>query len=176
MQQIEDKREAFHSMGESGEINQVIAAFVIFRSMEGVLRAKRAFGYSSITKGFFRIFYCCVPEKMQKRKLRGKFLRVEEAVEPDLLIWQNFGVTRAQSCLRVLLYIVYVVIMLGGCFLGVVFLENTLNEADKEIPSIACPQVAVTKELAHADWKNFVGTDLKANGNYHCYCKNVLET
>lgn len=83
------------SKGESGEINQVIAGFVIFRSMEGALRAKYAFGYSWITRGFYKIFYCCVPEKMQKSKLRDKLLKVEEAVEPDLLIWQNFGVTRA---------------------------------------------------------------------------------
>ena len=113
---------------------------------------------------------------MQKRKLRGKLLRVEDAVEPDHLIWQNFGVSRAQSCMRLLLYIFYVVFMLAVCFFGVVIIENIMKEKDKEIPAIACPAEAITKEQAHADWKNFVADDLKANGNYHCFCKKVFET
>jgi hypothetical protein len=130
------KSRYFSNVGLMGLDNQAVCAFVLFRSMEGVERAVSAFDSWSITKVFFSIFTCCISEKRKSKLFKNNWLTVKHSVEPELLIWENFGVTVWSRMIRMLLYIVFVLMMLVVCFYIILFLEQASNNASSEIPDI----------------------------------------
>jgi hypothetical protein len=54
---------------------------------------------------------------------KGRWLKVQNAVEPELLIWENFGVSKISRAFRILFYIIFVFCMLVLCFYIISFLE-----------------------------------------------------
>ena len=76
------------------DTNDVKNAFVVFRSMEGKERLIQAYTQSRVSLCCTACCCCCVDKKTYKRKLfHGKWLKVEQAVEPSLIIWENLGFT-----------------------------------------------------------------------------------
>ena len=63
----------------------------------------------------------------------GKWLNVEQAVEPELLIWENFGVSTSSRFFRLLFYIIFVFAMLVVCIYIISYLENASNDAENEL-------------------------------------------
>lgn len=49
---------------------------------------------------------------------------MEQAVEPELLIWENFGVNIISRMFRALIYIIFVISMLLFCFYVISLLER----------------------------------------------------
>ena len=113
--------------------NQAVSAFVLFRSMEGVERAKYGFKTYWLERTWFSIFTCCKSEKRKSKMLNGKWLHVEQAVEPELLIWENFGVSTSSRFFRLMFYIIFVIAMLVGCVYIISYLENASNAAENEL-------------------------------------------
>ena len=60
---------------------------------------------------------------------KGNWLKVSRGVEPELLLWENFGVTNSSKFVRLLIYIVFVFIMLIVCFIIILSLERAMNDA-----------------------------------------------
>jgi len=105
-------------------------------------------------------------------KLRGSLLRVIPTVEPELIIWNNFGIKRVERFLRSLLFYVIVLGLLVIVFTSVSTLEKKNWELAQLVPSLNCP-AEITEAKASADYKI---KDLpKRAGDYHCFCKNMLE-
>ena len=59
---------------------------------------------------------------------KGRFLDIKKAVDPELMLWHNFGVSKKQRCLRTIIYIVFFVIVVGGLFYSILFLQYTIDE------------------------------------------------
>ena len=54
---------------------------------------------------------------------------VERGLEPELLIWENFGVTSNSRRVRLILYFVFTIGMLIACFYMVLGLEKAGDAA-----------------------------------------------
>jgi hypothetical protein len=107
--------------------NQAVTAFVLFRSMEGVERSIHAYSEGSLKKWFLQIFKCFQTDNHRAKMFKGNWLKVSRGVEPELLLWENFGVTYSSKLIRLFIYIIFVVIMLVICFYVILLLERASN-------------------------------------------------
>lgn len=127
------KAKYFENMEQIGRDNQAVSAFITFRSMEGVERAIHGFKSNWLQRKWFTLFYCCTSQKRKTKLFKNKWLHVEQAVEPELLIWENFGVSYFSRFFRIILYLIFVLFMLLVCFYTIAFLEAAQNEAQNEL-------------------------------------------
>ena len=112
---------------------------MLFRSMEGVERALHAFKTSKFTRTWISIFTCCMSKKQKQKLFKNTWLKVQPAVEPELLLWENFGVSRGSRIIRTGAYVLFVLVMLTVCFYIISFLENESNKAENELSGGQCP-------------------------------------
>ena len=159
-------------MEEIGTNNQVVTVFLLFRSMEGVERALYAFKSYKITRMWLSIFTCCMSKRQKSKLFKGKWLKVQPAVEPELLLWENFGVSRWGRFLRVLLYVVFVLVMLIVCFYIISYLEGEQNHYENELSGSQCG-TSVDASAANLD---FLAVNNARTGDFHCFCKIMLDT
>lgn len=138
--------------------------------MEGCERAKFAFQSWGITKFWFWIFPCCMTIKRKQKCFRGVQLDVEKGVEPELLIWENFGVSKFSKFFRLIFFIIFIIGMLVTCFKTIVALGNLTGEVSKQVPDIQCPK-EIDSKSANLDF--MVAVNVR-NGDFHCFCKNLL--
>lgn len=76
---------------------------------------------------------------------------VERGLEPELLLWENFGVSQNSRRIRYLVYFVFVVFMLIVCFYIIFSLEKAGDKASNEVPDIQCPS-EVDANAANIDY------------------------
>lgn len=95
---------------------------------------------------------------------------MKPAVEPELLIWENFGVSKLSRAFRILFYIIFVFCMLVFCFYIVSLLEAASNTAQDELSGVQCP-ANVDSNAANLD---YYAKPKKRTGDFHCFCKNML--
>lgn len=137
--------------------------------MEGVERTLRAFSSSSFITNVLQVFQCCINEKQRAKVFKRKVLRVTKGTEPELLLWENYGISSFSRFMRVIMYIVYVIFMLIFCFYIISMLEQASNEASNQVPDIQCPET-VDASAANLDYyANFT----VRTGDFHCFCKNL---
>lgn len=107
----------------------------------------------------------------RKKLLHDHCLTVLPTVDPELILWQNYGLSKEQKVMRGLVYLGYVLFLLLSCFYGVLYLENWIAEKETHVLGIDCPKSKnFTAEMAWADYN-----DPNANGPYHCFCKALSE-
>ena len=87
--------------------------------MEGAERALKAF-----QTNFFQR-WCC-NGSIKKLKFHSKYLEVQKTVDPELIIWQNFGMSQKQRFVRKVIYYFYVLIVLLFCFYSILRLEKLI--------------------------------------------------
>mmetsp|Transcript_511 Transcript_511/g.521 ORF Transcript_511/g.521 Transcript_511/m.521 type:complete len:488 (-) Transcript_511:930-2393(-) len=156
-------------MEKLGQDNQAVTAFVVFRSMEGVERAMVGFDSWTLSRWMYSIFGCA-SYRQRNKIFKKKWLDVKRGIEPDLLIWENFGVSRFSRFLRIILYVFFVFAMLIVCFYFILQLERRSNVAQEEVPDILCPE-QVDSFVAEVDYKAKIG---ERSGDFHCFCKNLF--
>jgi len=119
--EVEDIRNQYYqAMGYMGNDNQAVAAIVTVRSMEGVQRAKEAFIHTWIKKKLSEIFCtCCFKKDFYNIKFRNKWLSTYASVEPELLLWQNYGVSKKQLCFRTIFFTICMLGLLSVSFYSV---------------------------------------------------------
>ena len=125
----------YEAMKIMGHDNQAVAAIVTFRSMEGVQRAKHAFMHSWIKKKlsdtlFTRCFKCCFKKDLQNIKFKDIWLDTAQSVEPELLLWQNYGVSKTQKCLRHFFFLICIIGLLSTSFYSVLYFEKLIYDQE----------------------------------------------
>lgn len=150
---------------------QAEVAFVLFRSMEGVERALKAFNTPWYTRLLYFFCRCCFSEEFKAKILHGRFLRARRTIEPELINWHNFGVTRNQKCLTTSTFAGAAVMVLLVSFYAIQITTNGIRQTMRTVPDIACP-AQVSLDAAQFDYF----TDVEQqNGDFHCFCLNLLK-
>lgn len=100
--QIEEKRQEISKLRKKyNEVvlkdqalgNEVKCAYVVFRSMEGAARCRQV--YSASLWSRFKL--CCTCNRnYRKLLLHGNYLKVQRAVDPTLILWENLGYSLTQ--------------------------------------------------------------------------------
>lgn len=158
-----------------GVYNQTKAAIIVFRSMEGVKRALRAFEfnyYKNIMRKYCKPLYenCISNARIEKMKFKDKLLSVKLGVEPELLNWENYSVTTPEKIIRQLIYAVWVIATLYACFMFVFTLEKIIIDAEAAVPTIVCKD-GITAAMAEIDYNKKM---FYRNGDFNCYCEKLL--
>lgn len=159
----------YQDLAQGDNLNQALCAIVVFRSMEGVQRAKRLFKVPFYKQLLYKVCCRCCSNNYANIMFKGKFFSIKTAVEPELLIWQNFGVTKKQRCVRIFLFGLFVLIMLSLCFYAILSLEYIIQKSEMEIPDIVCPDTVLLSQ-ASVDYQL---DPEQRNGNFHCFCSNL---
>ena len=148
-------------------------AFVVFRSMEGAARLIQAFNRSSISVACTACccYCCCCDKKTYERKVfHKKWLKVEEAVEPALINWENLGLSAKARCFRISFLTLVALILLMATTLGILWAKVKENEMSSD--KVVCnPDVEITQIQAYED--NKLPEDQQNNLMY-CYCRSIL--
>jgi hypothetical protein len=92
-------------------------------------------------------------------------------MEPELLIWENFGVSWFSRLFRSAFYIIFIIAMLIICFITIFELSQLVEDASIKIPDIQCQKV-VDGSAANLD---YYAAYTVRNGDFHCFCKNMLQ-
>lgn len=141
--------------------------------MEGAARLVRAYNWSWTRIFCHKICCCCVDKKGYKRRLfHGKFLRVEEAIEPSLINWENLDLSKAQRFCRTFVATIFAIILLVGTT-GLISWAK-VQENDLKLDSITCSTEVEITELQAVE-----GYDKSNDEEYvemYCYCRNLLWT
>lgn len=139
--------------------------------MEAVERAIYAFSSWKV----MRVFYACgcISSNRKSKLFRRRWLKVGIPVEPELLIWENFGVTASSRVMRIIAYIIFIFLMLIVCLVLVSWLNLESGKIADLIPNnIPCPST-VDPYVANLDYTE--ATNSKEKVKFHCFCKNLLD-
>ena len=74
---------------EQDDANEIKCAFVTFKSMEGQLRCIKA--YEPGRCGRCCLWARCRSKEYVDNYFLGKWLQVEKACEPSVILWENMG-------------------------------------------------------------------------------------
>jgi hypothetical protein len=117
----------YRDLKNVGKNNQAKCAIVLFRSMEGYSRARKVFKVSCFKRFLYTVFFCYKSASLTKIRFHEKFMRIRQAVEPDLILWQNFGISKKSRFIRTIFFVIFTFILLVFCFYGIVSLENFIQ-------------------------------------------------
>jgi len=80
----------------------------------------------------------------------GKWLKVEQAVEPSLINWENLGLSQTQRCCRISFATIVSVLLLCATTLGILYAKVQENQLTQK--SVTCnASVEITQASALAD-------------------------
>lgn len=145
--ETEEKKYFEHNTLESKQEPRI--AYVTFRSIEGQIRT-----LSQYNKGKCRMCCekLCMTRAYSRTLLRGsRKIRVKQAISPELIKWENLGVSSTQRCFRVSIIWLISFILIGICFGLIVYLKNQQIELQAYSKPIECPKQEVTMEMALKD-------------------------
>ena len=72
---------------------EILNCYVTFRSMEGKERALQGYDIST-TKKYFVTYFCCLDQFFKKKRLvqEGNMV-INETVDPQIIMWENIGIS-----------------------------------------------------------------------------------
>jgi len=117
-------------------------------------------------------FKRCFKKTAYDVKFQGKWLRLKKTVDPELILWQNFAITKKSKCARKILFGFAMLLLLAACFYSVFLFERAIYDEEQQLPDFTCTTKVfsqVSRLEALADYK--LAAD-KRNGDWHCYCSN----
>ena len=92
---IDEKARKYRVLDLAKTDGTVKNAFITFRSMEGAARFKQAYNMNALERLWVTVCCCCTDKESFYRKLfHGRFLKVESAMEPSLIMWEHQGTTK----------------------------------------------------------------------------------
>lgn len=80
----------------------------------------------------------------------------KRAVEPDLFLWQNIGISKMSRIIRTIIFCIFSILILIICFYAILQLENWIQSTEVNFPSFLSCAIDVSQADAITDYKNFV--------------------
>lgn len=155
---------------EIGEQVGVNCVYVTFRSEEGAARLLRAYQMGTFKQN---LLMCCFRNNIQNKLFYEHFLRVDKAIDPTLIMWQNLGYSKASRRFRTaFMWLVSVLLILGTMYVVMqqALLNKSINQISPQIDCVSQTPSLYTAEAAFEDKQ--LGKDGK--GILYCYCKETM--
>jgi hypothetical protein len=121
-------------------------AYVTFRSIEGQVRT-----LSLYKKGWCSSFWSRVCRTRGYRWTlfkKSHKMRVKQAISPELIKWENLGISSRQRCLRIFVIWFTSFLLIALCFGLIVYLEDLKVRLEEFSKPIECPKETVSMEMA----------------------------
>jgi len=101
--------------------------------MEGAARFVNAYQMTSLSRFIFGLSCCCCinKESYERKLFFGKWLKVREAIDPTLILWENLGISQKERCLRITLKGIISAILVLATTLFILYAkiyESNVNE------------------------------------------------
>lgn len=97
-------------------------------------------------------------------------LDVYASVDPQLIIWENYGINLYERIARSLGFWVFSFLFLLFVFWSVTSLENMNQKMAAMAPNVPC-DATIEEQKAIDDFG--IETLTRRKGDYHCFCKNM---
>jgi hypothetical protein len=96
-------------------------------------------------------------------------LNIEPGVEPELLNWENYAIKTPERFLRIVIYGIWTILTLYGCFMGIFSFETLIQAAEAAAPPdyVCTDPASITAEMANIDYKKSVN---RRNFDFNCFC------
>ena len=131
----------------------VRGAYVVFRTMEGAARLITAYGTSRSSR-CLAAWCCagCVDKDEYRHKLFHKrWLRVEQAVEPSLINWENLGLTMCQRRVRWVIGVLFALALLLLATICITYVKVEQDSLSQDTP-VCASDTAITRDMAYEDF------------------------
>ena len=170
---IVEEAKKYISMVEEDKNNAdaIKNAFVVFRSQEGAARMIQAYNHSSLSVCCTSRSCCETASKRRYRKklFHGNWLKVDEAVEPALINWENLGLSAKARCVRISFLTIVSILLLILTTFGILYAKVQENELKQD--AVVCTVDKIERADAYADIK--LPEEEQTNLMW-CYCRSVM--
>lgn len=151
---------------------QLKKAYVTFRSMEGMRRARSAYNVNFLQR-MAAEYCCCLSGYFVKNKLKQRgYLSVHSTVDPQLLIWENLGLPRRYHLQQHILGFVVVVLIMMVSFGGQYYLSNLEKDLVDIVRSDCSGESRYDIDQAFVD--HYVAHKYR-QGLMNCYCQQMYD-
>jgi len=135
IEKILKKVKKYIHLQKAGNEAECKSAYVVFQSMEGRTRFLRAYNYNDYEQS------CCCRgcfgDKNYKKKLfEGRFLQVDPAPEPSIILWENLGINEIQRNFRIFGNTIISLIFVAAAIIAIVYAKNL----EKKNKYTTCPK------------------------------------
>ena len=157
---------------KKGHDPSIVCAQVTFRSMEGKERVLKAFDINPIQR-FFMAYFCCLDHFLKKKRLIQKgFLKFEETVDPQIILWENLGVSLGQKWKYRIMSFCLIFLTLAVSFVGQYYFQR-IEKSEIDLMKSDCQgEVWFTQDHAWIDNKREPYHQL---GLMNCYCQQMYD-
>ena len=92
--------------------------------------------------------YCFYDEKLEKKRFQGTWLNIVRAVDPELINWQNWNLSKTSRRCRIFVYVLFQLAILVASYSIVLQLENWDLDLGKTVPTAPCPKKVTEAETS----------------------------
>lgn len=166
VQKKNEKNERAYEKFKQKNKQQVVKAFVTFKSTEAKLRILQLYNVSRFTK-------ICRKKRLKDRYFENKWLDVRHPSDPSLILWENLGVSMTQRCIRIFIVAAISVLLMIFTFAIIVYSRYYQSSLSDEFGSSSCPSNTITQDEALTD---YMKPQAERSGLMNCYCTQEYKT
>lgn len=147
-------------------------AYVTFRSMESKGRAIKGYDLNWVQRRVAT--KCCGLDYFFKKKrlIQEGDMKVRDVVDPQIVLWENVGVSDAQKIEHRILTIVTMIICLAISYIGHYYFQRVAKDLQEFDVSECSDSDWVKIDSAYYD---FVRPKQYELGQMNCYCQQILK-
>jgi hypothetical protein len=147
-------------------------AYVTFRSMEGMRRARSAYAVNFCQR-IAAEYCCCLSNYFVRNKLKQRgFLRVNTTVDPQILIWENLGLPQSYHMKQHILGFIVVFAIMAISFSGQYYLSNIEKDLVDMARSDCSGESQYDIDKAFGD---YYAAPQQRQGLMNCYCQQMYD-
>ena len=172
-QVINERRIEYYETMVEDEDPAACAAFVTFRSQEGMQRAMETYYIPLYKRIAYSLFPCCFSESFKELMFNEKFLHVKRPIEPSLINWNHHGVPSWERFLRQITLWFLLLGIIVFTFLMTMYINKSFYTNMEKVPDFFCNKSIISEKNATADYMHELH---QRNGDHHCFCNSMFET
>ena len=126
-----------------------VAAYATFQSMEGQMRAIKAFNKGKCSRCC--TLFCCRRKSIDYKYFKGTWPIVDRASEPSIIKWENLHIGKCGRCWRILFVSLISLILMAVSFTVIILAKDYETQMRNEFKANDCQSTNITPEEAETD-------------------------